>query len=65
MRSRRPPIASRLPANVLTLNVPGQPQYDLVPDRLNEFNLKNISIISVKFTVDPKEGVTAVLFNQP
>lgn len=58
-------VTVALKGNVLTLTVPGQPQYELVPDRLNEFNLKNLSIISVKFTVDEKEGVTEAVFNQP
>jgi hypothetical protein len=58
-------VTVSLRGSVLTLDVPGQPQYELVPDRLNEFNFKNLSIISVRFTVDPKEGVTEAAFNQP
>ena len=49
----------------LILSAPGQPVYELVPGRKNEFTLKQYSVISVKFTVDPKEGVTEALFDQP
>ena len=42
-------------------NVPGHPQYELVPDRDDEFNLKGIS---AKFVKDEDGGVT-VFFKQP
>jgi len=58
-------VTVALKGNVLTLTVPGQPQYELVPGKLDEFNLKGVSVISVKFTVDPKEGVTEAVFDQP
>lgn len=53
-----------LKGSVLTVNVPGQPQYELVPDRDDEFNLKEVSGISVKFVVNDDGSVT-VFFNQP
>ena len=49
----------------LIVSVPGQPIYDLVPGRENEFDLKQYSAISVRFTIDPKGGVTEAVFNQP
>lgn len=48
----------------LTLSVPGQPLYELVPDRNNEFNLKAIPGFSIRFQPDATEGVAAFL-NQP
>jgi len=59
------PPARALPGAVLTLDVPGRPKHELVPDRLDESNLKNYSVISVRFKIDPKEGVTEAVFNQP
>ncbi|MGB2986674.1 MAG: serine hydrolase, partial [Phycisphaerae bacterium] len=53
-----------LKGNVLTVNVAGQPALELVPDRDDEFNLKGISGISVKFVISEDGGVTA-FFNQP
>lgn len=39
----------QLAGNVLTLNVPGQPQYHLVPELGGEFSLKEASIFRVRF----------------
>ncbi|MBI3449016.1 MAG: serine hydrolase [Acidobacteria bacterium] len=58
-------VAIALKGSVLTMTVPGQPQYELAPDRLNEFNLKNLSVISVKFTIEAREGVTEMVVSQP
>jgi hypothetical protein len=35
--------------NTLILTIPGQPDYELVPVRNNEFNFKNLTGFSVKF----------------
>lgn len=48
----------------LTLSVPGQPLYELVPDRNNEFNLKSFPGFSIRFALGGPDGVTAFL-NQP
>lgn len=50
--------------NQLTLLVPGQPLYDLVPDRNDEFNIKGIGGYSVRFMPDSAGSMMAVL-NQP
>ena len=50
--------------DVLVLNVPGQPSYDLVPDRNDEFNLKGVAGYSVRFASDDQGTMTAYL-NQP
>lgn len=50
--------------NRLTLAVPGQPQYELIPDRNDEFNLKGLNGYSVRFSAD-KEGSITAFFNQP
>jgi len=57
-------ITIGLKGNVLTINVPGQPVYELVPDRNDEFNLKGISGFSLKFVINDDDSVTA-FFNQP
>jgi len=57
-------ITVALQGNVLTLSVPGQPLYELVPDRNDEFNLKDISGFSVRFKTGGDGKIVAVL-NQP
>jgi hypothetical protein len=54
-------ISINLKGDVLTLNVPGQPSLDLVPDRDDEFNLKGIAGISIKFVVGDDGSVTMSL----
>jgi CubicO group peptidase (beta-lactamase class C family) len=51
--------------NVLMLYVPGQPDYELVPVKKNEFDLKALKGFSVRFEVNDKNEVTAVNFVQP
>jgi len=53
-----------LKGDVLTLNVPGQPQIELVPDRDDEFNIKGVSGFSVRFAEDAK-GHMSLFINQP
>jgi len=45
--------------------IEGQPEYELVPVKKNEFNLKVMSGYSVKFETNDKGEVTAVNFIQP
>lgn len=54
----------QLAGNVLTLNIPGQPQFHLVPEVNGELSLKEFSIIRVRFE---EEGgkVTALTLVQP
>jgi CubicO group peptidase (beta-lactamase class C family) len=48
----------------LILSVPGQPDYELVPTGINEFNFKNLDGYSVKFNEDAGKVIEMVL-NQP
>jgi CubicO group peptidase (beta-lactamase class C family) len=49
----------------LTIFVPGQPVYDLVPEVGGEFSLKQAKVIRVKFLEDAKGQVTGVEVSQP
>lgn len=51
--------------STLMLFVPGQPEYELVPIKPDEFNLKSISGYSVKFLVNDKKETEALQFIQP
>jgi CubicO group peptidase (beta-lactamase class C family) len=58
-------ITVSLKGDRLTLILPGQPEYDLVPVLGDEFILKQVKIISVKFLIDEKDNVIAAEFIQP
>ncbi len=58
-------ISVDLKGNTLTLEVDGQRQPDLVPDRNNRFMLKGASGFSIQFLTDAKGKVTGAQFNQP
>jgi CubicO group peptidase (beta-lactamase class C family) len=45
--------------------VPGQPEYELVPNGLHKFDLKILSGYSVLFEVNDKNAATALTFQQP
>ncbi|MBD3414693.1 MAG: serine hydrolase [Candidatus Aminicenantes bacterium] len=49
----------------LTLYIPGQMEYDLEPALGDEFVLKQVKVISLKFKMDENGKVTAVEFIQP
>ena len=49
----------------LTLVVPGQPEYELLPVKKELFNLKILSGFSVRFEKNEKDETTAVYFIQP
>ena len=51
--------------STLALLVPGQPEYELIPVKQDEFNLKNASGFSCKFLWNDKKEIDAVQFNQP
>ncbi|HEK86806.1 MAG TPA: serine hydrolase [Candidatus Aminicenantes bacterium] len=54
-----------LKGNTLTLYVPGQPIYELVPDLGDEFYLKQVPVIRVRFIFDAKGEVTGLESIQP
>lgn len=54
-----------LKGNVLTVSIPGAPEYDLVPGLGDEFTLKQIKVVGVRFKTDEKGHVTAMELNQP
>jgi len=51
--------------NKLILVVPGQPEYELVPYRGTEFNLKNFEGYSVEFKRDKSGKVISMIIKQP
>jgi len=54
-----------LKGDVLTLSIPGQPVYDLVPEVGGEFSLKVARVVRVRFLADAKGQVTALEVSQP
>jgi CubicO group peptidase (beta-lactamase class C family) len=50
---------------VLTLSIPGQPVYELVPEVGGEFSLKVAKVVRVKFLEDAKGTVTGLEIIQP
>jgi hypothetical protein len=54
-----------LKGNTLTLYIPGQPEYNLVPGLGDEFMLDRAKIVRVRFLKDEKGQVTAVELDQP
>ncbi|MGD8539689.1 MAG: serine hydrolase, partial [Candidatus Aminicenantes bacterium] len=58
-------ITVSLKGDSLTLILPGQPEYDLVPVLGDEFILKRVRIISVKFLMDEEDNVVAAEFIRP
>lgn len=51
--------------DTLTLTVPGQPTYELVPYRGTEFNLKDLTGYSMEFKMDAVGKVTEMVAHQP
>jgi CubicO group peptidase (beta-lactamase class C family) len=51
--------------NTLCLTVPGQPEYELVPVRENEFKIKDLEGFSITFTLDAEGNVIEALSHQP
>ncbi|MGB4704576.1 MAG: serine hydrolase [Candidatus Saccharicenans sp.] len=58
-------ISVDLKGEVLTLTVPGQPVYELVPVPGDEFTLKQVSVVRIKFIVDQKGEAVALEVSQP
>jgi hypothetical protein len=51
--------------DTLFLSVPGQPEYELVPYKGTEFNLRNLSGFSIEFILDKSGAVIEAKVNQP
>jgi hypothetical protein len=51
--------------STLTMELPGQPLYTLLPDRNNEFRLDVLSGYSVRFVLAPNGSVTQMRLIQP
>ncbi len=51
--------------STLTLTVPGQPTYELVPARGTTFDLKGLNGYSVEFKKDESGAFTELVFHQP
>ena len=49
----------------LILSIPGQPDYELVPYKGTEFNIKNIPGASIEFILDESGQVKEAKFSQP
>jgi hypothetical protein len=49
----------------LTLLVPGQPKYELIPRRITTFDIKGLSGYSLEFKKDAEGMVTEAVFYQP
>jgi CubicO group peptidase (beta-lactamase class C family) len=59
------PVTVSLKGNALSLLVPGQPAYDLVPSLNGDFTLKQVQVVSLHFVADDKGNVTAAEIRQP
>jgi len=53
-------ISVDLKGKVLTMTIPGQPVYELVPVPGDEFTLKQVSVVRIRFIVDQKGEVSAM-----
>ena len=58
-------ITVGLRGDSLTLVLPGQPVYDLVPELGGEFSLKQAKVVTLKFVEDAKGQVTGIEIYQP
>ncbi len=58
-------VTISLKGNSLTLLIPGQPVYDLIPEVGGEFSFKQAKVVTVRFIEDAKGQVTGLEINQP
>jgi CubicO group peptidase (beta-lactamase class C family) len=58
-------ITISLKGNVLTAGIPGAPEMELVPMLGDEFTLKEMKIVGLRFKTDEKGNVTAIELSQP
>ncbi|MEN3335273.1 MAG: hypothetical protein V7641_4638 [Blastocatellia bacterium] len=59
------PVTISLKGNALSVMIPGQPPYDLVPSLSGDFTLKQVQVVSLHFVADDKGNVTAAEIRQP
>jgi hypothetical protein len=59
------PIAISLKGNALFASVPGSPDMELVPGLGDEFTLKEMKVVTLRFKMDEKGNVTALELIQP
>jgi CubicO group peptidase (beta-lactamase class C family) len=58
-------ITISLKGNVLFATVPGSPELELVPGLGDEFTLKQMKVVSLRFKMDDKGNVVAMELSQP
>ena len=58
-------ISVSLSGNQLKMQVPGQPEYTLVPALGNQFKLKDYSVIAVSFQIDEEGKTREMILDQP
>jgi hypothetical protein len=58
-------ITISLKGNVLFASIPGAPDMELVPGLGDEFTLKQMKIVSLRFKTDDKGNVVAIELSQP
>lgn len=58
-------VVVTLRGKILMVKLPGQPEYELVPDLGGEFYLKQVKVISVRFKENEKGEVISLEFIQP
>ena len=59
------PVTISLKGNALSMAIPGQPAYDLVPSLSGDFTLKQVQVVSMHFVADDSGKVTAAEIRQP
>ncbi len=59
------PVTVSLKGNALSVMIPGQPSYDLVPSLSGDFTLKQAQVVSLHFVADDKGNITAAEIRQP
>ncbi|HJQ23790.1 MAG TPA: serine hydrolase [Blastocatellia bacterium] len=59
------PVTISLKGNALSMAIPGQPAYDLVPSLSGDFILKQVQVQSLHFVTDDKGKVMAAEIRQP
>jgi CubicO group peptidase (beta-lactamase class C family) len=59
------PITISLKGTVLFASVPGAPDMELVPGLGDEFTLKQMKVVGLRFKMDEKGNVTAMELSQP
>jgi hypothetical protein len=58
-------VAIALQGSTLTVNIPGAPQFELVPELGGAFTFRQFSVVSLRFTFDAKGAVSGFSLSQP